>query len=220
MGRGRKWERMIPVSIPGSVPWNYGKSHTTHWWKVAGAGQMGREPGFATHTCESLYSFQVRETCAACIECAVVRNRHLHTRTGDVDRRRKTRVWTLDSGDDRHRHRSVRAHTHIGTDPSEPTRECGLGNRENPSEPTTWRERTVFFLNLKSCMKRYQLGAFCTMQFLVSLTRKRTFEDFFSQHRAFFKFRNIQTTTGKNMQRFMISDFWYGPWKVSRDTSS
>jgi len=25
----------------------------------------------------------------------------------------------------------------IGTNPSEPTSECGLGNRENPSEPTT-----------------------------------------------------------------------------------
>jgi len=24
-----------------------------------------------------------------------------------------------------------------GTNPSEPTSECGLGNRENPSEPTT-----------------------------------------------------------------------------------
>ena len=49
------------------------------------------------------------------------------------------------TGDERHEFGHWTVGTiDIGTDPSEPTRECGLGNRENPSEPTTFFNLGVF----------------------------------------------------------------------------
>jgi len=49
----------------------------------------------------------------------------------------------------------------IGTNPSEPTSECGLGNRENPSEPTTPLPSPQY----KKSKSSKICGSFCWLKF-------------------------------------------------------